>query len=138
MSMQAAFEKVVSRLELEAANVGFRGGDLQTRFFAGAVLLALVVMVFPPTDVSPAAMRIATLAAAMFGTVFLMTGLVFAQRTHYAGIVLTAVPLMIKWLAQGQLSWVAVILGALTIGGISINVATRRCGVNRALRISSV
>jgi hypothetical protein len=119
-------------------NVGRKGGDLQTRLFTAIVLLALVVLAAPPTGFSDSAMRIATLASAMAGTIFLMTGLVFTARTHYAGIVLTGLPLIFKLLVGWQARWIAVAFGVAVLGGIILNLSTRRCGLNKLLHISSV
>jgi hypothetical protein len=119
-------------------NVGFKGGDLQTRTLTAVLIVAMVVLVAPPTGVSDSAIRIATLGAAMAGAVFLMTGLVFAARTHYAGIVLTVLPLLVKWLVGWELRWIAVVMGLVALSGSILNLTTRRCGVNKLLRISSV
>jgi hypothetical protein len=119
-------------------NVGFKGGDLQTRVFTATVTLILIVLVAPPTGVSDGAIRIATLASAIAGTVFLMTGLVFTARTHYAGLVLTALPLIVKLLVGWQARWIAVVIGIAALGGSILNLTTRRCGLNKLLRISSV
>jgi len=118
-------------------NVGTKGRDVQTRWFAAIMIAMLIILVAPPTGVADATLRIITLASAMAGTIFLMTGLVFAARTHYAGIVLTTVPLIIKLLITWQARWLAVVIGVLALGGSILNLSTRRCGLNKLLRISS-
>jgi len=118
-------------------NVGTRGGDVQTRWFTAIMIAMLIILVAPPTGVADATLRVVTLAAAMTGTIFLMTGLVFAARTHYAGIVLTTVPLIVKLLITWQARWLAVVIGLLALGGSILNLSTRRCGLNKLLRISS-
>jgi len=119
-------------------NVGFKGGDLQTRLFTASAILTLIVLTAPPTGVSDSALRIVTLASAMTGAIFLMTGLVFTARTHYAGIVLTALPLIFKLLVGWQWRWAAVVIGLLALSGSLLNLTTRRCGLNKMLHISSV
>jgi len=137
--MKTIKERLLSLIEGSAViNVGLKGGDLQTRVLTTVVVLALIVLVSPPSGVSDAALRIATLATAMTGVVFLMTGLVFAARTHYAGIVLTTVPLLLKWLVSAEQRWLAVILGIVALSSSVLNLKTRQCGINKLLRISSV
>lgn len=121
----------------QVINVGTKGGDVQTRWFTAIMIVILIVLVAPPAGVADATLRIVTLAAAMAGTIFLMTGLVFAARTHYAGIVLTTLPLIVKLLITWQARWLAVVIGLLALGGSILNLSTRRCGVNKLLRISS-
>ncbi len=136
--MKTLKEQILTVIEgSPVINVGLKGGDLQTRAFTVIAVLTLLVMVAPPSGVSDAALRIATLATAMTGVVFLMTGLVFAARTHYAGIVLTTLPLLVKWLASAQQRWLAVVMALVALGGSLFNLTTRRCGVNKLLRISS-
>lgn len=118
-------------------NVGLKGGDLQTRMLTATTLVILIVLAAPPTGVSDDVLRIITLASAIAGTVFLMTGLVFAARTHYAGIVLTGVPLIFKLLVGWQFRWIAVVIGLAVLSGSIINLTTRRCGLNKLLHLNS-
>jgi hypothetical protein len=118
-------------------NVGLKGGDLPTRYFAGTVMSALIIIALPQLEVSPSTLKISVLLAAMSGTIFLMAGLVFSQKTHYAGIMLIPAPFLILWLANSGLSWLGVGVGLLVLGLIVQNLATKRCGVNKLLGISS-
>jgi hypothetical protein len=118
-------------------NVGFKGGDLPTRYFAGAVMATLTTLSAPPIGSTHSALKIAVLLAAMSGTILLMAGLVFSQKTHYAGIMLIPAPFLILWLTNWGLPWLAVIVGVMLIGFITQNVITRRCGINRLLGITS-
>ncbi|MDZ7344954.1 MAG: hypothetical protein ONA90_10630 [candidate division KSB1 bacterium] len=118
-------------------NVGVRGGDLPTRYFAGVVISALTIIAVPQVGASFTTLKLSCLLIAMSGTILLMAGLVFSQRTHYAGILLIPAPLLILWLANLNLRWLAVMLGIVVLGWIVQNVVTKRCGVNKLLGISS-
>ena len=118
-------------------NVGIRGGDLPTRYFAGIVMLALTLIAVPQAGASFTALKISVLLAAMSGTILLMAGLVFSKRTHYAGILLIPAPLLILWFVNLDLPWLAVMLGIAVLGLIVQNLVTKRCGLNKMLGISS-
>ena len=118
-------------------NVGIRGGDLPTRYFAGIALLFLTAMAFPPLGFSYSAVKISALLIGMCGTVLLMCGLVFSQKTHYAGLLLIPAPFVILALAAWNVTWLAVLMGLTFIGMVTFNIVTKRCGVNRLFGIIS-
>jgi|GEM_PF-3530824 len=118
-------------------NVGFAGGDLPARYFAAAVVLLLTIAAAPPIKLSYGALKIFDLLASMSGTILLMAGLVFSQKTHYAGVMLILTALLMMWLSGRQWSWVAVILGVSVLGLMLQNLFTKRCGINRLLGIDS-
>jgi hypothetical protein len=118
-------------------NVGLQGGDLPTRYYSTGVILALSIMIAPPVHLSPSALKISALLASMSGTMLLMAGLVFSQKTHYAGIMLIPVPFMLMWLAGAKLPWLAVIFGLAFAGWGVQNLVTKRCGVNKLLGLNS-
>lgn len=125
------------RLASSTVNVGADGGDLPTRRFALLVVASLTVLAVPPLGVSYSALKISALAASMAGTLFLMDGLVFAQKTHYAGIMLIPTPLLMIGLSRLGARWLAVALGLIVLGAIVQNLVTSRCGINRLLGINS-
>jgi hypothetical protein len=118
-------------------NVGIRGGDLPTRYFAGIVMAALTAFAVPQVGASLTTLKISCLLIAMSGTILLMAGLVFLQRTHYAGILLIPASLLILWLVNLNLRWLAVMVGIAVLGLIVQNLVTKRCGINKVLGISS-
>lgn len=118
-------------------NVGIRGGDLPTRYFAATALLLLTAMVFPQFGLSYSTVKIFALLIAMCGTVLLMCGLVFAQKTHYAGLMLIPAPFVVLALAAWKITWLAVLMGLLFVSMVVFNIVTKRCGVNRLLGIIS-
>jgi hypothetical protein len=118
-------------------NVGRAGGDLPARRFALLMTIVLTVLPLPSLQVSSSTLKLVSLAVAMSGTVLLIAGLVFLQKTHYAGIML--IPSACAILATTQ---VGGRLGASLIGfGFSAAIAwhslTGRCPVNRFLGIDS-
>ena len=119
------------------SNVGVEGGDLPTRRFALIVMLLLTVLAVPWLGLSHSALKIAGLAAAMVGTLFLMAGLVFFQKTHFAGLMLIPAPLAMVGLSAVGWRWVAVLWGMVVIGWMAQNLVTRRCGFNKLLGINS-
>jgi hypothetical protein len=118
-------------------NVGVEGGDLPTRRFALIVMFLLTLLAVPWFGLSHAALKIAGLAAAMVGTLFLMAGLVFFQKTHFAGLMLVPAPLAMVGLSAIRWRWAAVLWGVLVIGWMAQNLVTKRCGFNRLLGINS-
>jgi hypothetical protein len=118
-------------------NVGAEGGDLPTRRFSVIVMLALTIMAVPWLGLSHSALKITALAAAMAGTLFLMAGLVFLQKTHFAGMVLIPAPLAMAGLSSLGWRWAAVLVGIGVIGWLVYNLVTRRCGLNKLLGINS-
>jgi hypothetical protein len=118
-------------------NVGFAGGDLPTRYFAGAITMLLTIAVAPPLHFSYSALKIFALLASMCGTILLMAGLVFSQKTHFAGIMLIPTALLMMWLADWGWAWLAVLIGLVVLGWISQNLVTKRCGINKLLGIDS-
>lgn len=118
-------------------NVGAEGGDLPTRRFSVIVMLALTVMAVPWLGLSHSALKITALAAAITGTLFLMAGLVFLQKTHFAGMVLIPAPLAMAGLSSLGWRWAAVVFGIAVIGWLVQNLVTRRCGLNRLFGINS-
>lgn len=119
-------------------NVGIRGGDLPTRYFAALALLGLTLAAFPPLGVSYQTLKISALFVGMCGTILLMSGLVFAQKTHYAGLMLIPAPFVLLAFAAWNLHWAAVLAGLLFITMIIFNLVTKRCGINRLFGIVSV
>lgn len=118
-------------------NVGVEGGDLPTRRFALIVMLLLTVLAVPWLGISHGELKIATLLAAMSGTLFLMAGLVFLQKTHYAGLTLIPGPLGMLGLSAIGWRWAAVLLGVAVITAMVQNLVTRRCGLNKLFGINS-
>lgn len=119
------------------SNVGVEGGDLSTRRFALIVMFLLTVLAVPWLGLSHSALKIACLASAMVGTLFLMAGLVFLQKTHFAGLMLIPAPLAMVGLSSLGWRWAAVLWGLLVIGWTAQNLVTRRCGFNKLLGINS-
>ncbi len=118
-------------------NVGIRGGDLPTRYFAAAALFALTFTAFPPLGFTYSTVKILALLIGMSGTVLLMCGLVFAQKTHYAGLLLIPAPFVILALVAWRITWLAVLMGLVFISMVTFNIVTKRCGVNRLFGIVS-
>jgi hypothetical protein len=118
-------------------NVGVVGGDLAARRFALIVMLLLTLIALPWMGLSYGAVKIAALVGAMAGTLFLMAGLVFLQKTHFAGLVLIPAPLVMVAFSAIGWRWVAVLWGVLVIGWLVQNLVTRRCGLNQLLGINS-
>lgn len=126
----------VSFLNL-STNVGVEGGDLAARRFALIVMLLLTLIALPWMGLSYGAVKIAALVGAMAGTLFLMGGLVFLQKTHFAGLVLIPGPLVMVAFSAIGWRWVAVLVGLLMIAWLVQNLVTRRCGLNKLLGINS-
>jgi hypothetical protein len=118
-------------------NVGLQGGDLPARYYSTGVILALSILSAPPVQFSPITLKLAALLASMSGTMLLMAGLVFSQKTHYAGVLLIPVPFILLWLAGAGLAWLAVIFGLAFTGWGVQNLVTKRCGINKLLGINS-
>ncbi|MCI0698460.1 hypothetical protein L0337_41485 [candidate division KSB1 bacterium] len=118
-------------------NVGLQGGDLPARYYSTGVILALSIMAAPPVHLSPSALKISALLASMSGTMLLMAGLVFSQKTHYAGVLLIPVPFTLLWLAGAGLAWLGVFLGLVFAGWGVQNLVTKRCAVNKLLGVNS-
>lgn len=122
---------------LSFTNVGSVGGDLTARRFTLVVMLLLTVLALPWLGLSYGVVKIAALLGAMAGTLFLMAGLVFLQKTHFAGFVLIPAPLAMVGLSALGWRWAAVLFGAAVIGWVGQNLITRRCGLNQLLGINS-
>jgi uncharacterized membrane protein YfhO len=118
-------------------NVGFAGGDLPARYFAAAVVLLLTIAAAPPLKLSYGALKIFDLLASMTGTILLMAGLAFSQKTHFAGILLILTALLMMGLAGWEWNWVAVLIGVIVLAWIAQNLVTKRCGINKMLGIDS-
>lgn len=121
-------------------NVGLQGGDLPARYYAVGIILALSIataLTELPIHLSHSALQISALLASMSGTMLLMAGLVFLQKTHYAGVLLIPVPFILLWLAGAGLAWLGVFLGLMFAGWGVQNLVTKRCGINRLLGINS-
>ena len=119
------------------SNVGERGGDLATRRVAFLAVATLTVLSMPPLQVSVSSLRICALIASMTGTLFLMAGLAFLQKTHFAGITLIPVPLGFSALVGWGLPWLAVGFGVLVLAVMGQNLVTRKCGLNKLMGIDS-
>jgi len=118
-------------------NVGVIGGDLPTRYFAAAIILLLTIVMAPPWRLPYSTLKIFSLFASMGGTALLMAGLVFSQKTHFAGVMLILSALLMMLLAGWNLSWLAVLTGLVALGIIGQNLITRRCGINKFFGIQS-
>jgi hypothetical protein len=118
-------------------NVGFAGGDLPARYFAAAAVVLLTVLAAPPLQFAFSTLKIFALLASMSGTILLMAGLVFSQKTHFAGVMLIPTSFMMMGLAGWELAWPAVLIGLLVLGWISQNIVTKRCGINKLLGVNS-
>jgi hypothetical protein len=118
-------------------NVGIEGGDITARRFAVVTMLVITLMAVPWLGFSHAAVKIAALLGAMSGTLFLMAGLVFLQKTHFAGLMLLPGPLAMLALSSTGWRWTAVLFGVVFIGWMVQNLVTRRCGLNQLMGINS-
>jgi hypothetical protein len=118
-------------------NVGFAGGDLPARYFAAAVVTFLTIVAAPPLQFSYSALKIFALLASMSGTILLMAGLVFSQKTHFAGVMLIPTAFIMMGLASQEWRWAAVLAGLAVLGWIAQNVVTKRCGINKLFGINS-
>lgn len=117
--------------------MGRAGGDLAGRRFALVVTATLTILALPPLGVSYSTLKIASLLVAMSGTLFLIAGLVFDQKTQYSGIVLIPVAACtIAFAAIGRPIG-AVITGLVFCAMIASNLVTRRCALNQLLGIDS-
>lgn len=121
----------------EAVNVGEAGGDLQARRFALAVTTTLTILALPPLGVSESNLKLASMLVAMFGTLFLMAGLVFLQKTHYAGMMLIPAAGLILLASQLGSRMGAVGIGVAFCAVMAANLLTCRCALNRMLGINS-
>lgn len=119
------------------ANVGTQGGDFQTRIFSLVVLISLSWSATPYSGISLPVLKIFSLVVAIIGAQLLMIGLVFSGKTHYAGLVLLIVPLIIYWVAGTGITWLAPTIGALSLLMVIENIVTHRCALNRLLNINS-
>jgi len=121
----------------EAVNVGVAGGDLPARRFALAVTTLLTLLALPPLGVSESTLKLAAILVAMSGTLLLMAGLVFLQKTHYAGAMLIPSAGLILLVSQAGSRMGAVAIGALFCAVMVANLLTCRCPLNRAFGINS-
>ena len=122
---------------MNTSNVGADGGDLAARRFALLMTAILTVLPLPSFEISASTLKLASLAVAMSGTLFLMAGLVFLQKTHYAGIMLVPSASAIMAITQvgGRLE--ASLVGLMFSLTIAWHSLTRRCPINRLLGIDS-
>lgn len=140
MSTTTELAKAQKSLFAIPLNVGLQGGDLPARYYAVVVILALSIataLTELPIHLSYSALKISALLASMSGTMLLMAGLVFSQKTHYAGVLLIPVPFMVLWLAGAGLAWLGAFLGLMFAGWGVQNLVTKRCGINKLLGINS-
>lgn len=122
---------------IDIVNVGDAGGDLTARRFALAVTTTLTVLALPPLGVSESTLKLVSILVAMCGTLFLMAGLVFLQKTHYAGLMLIPAAGLILLLSQWGSRLGAVAIGSIFCAVMAANLLTCRCALNRALGINS-
>lgn len=122
---------------MTSINVGSGGGDLAARRLALLMTIALTVLPLPSLHISSSTLKLASLAVAMSGALFLMAGLVFLQKTHYAGIMLipSACAIMAATQVGGRLG--ASLIGFLFSLAIAWHSLTGRCPINRRLGIDS-
>lgn len=118
-------------------NVGTVGGDLPTRYFAAAIILFLTIAIAPPLHLTAGMLKIFSLLASMSGTILLMAGLVFSQRTHFAGVMLIITAFSMMLLATSVSGCVAIFIGLIALGSIAQNLITKRCGINKLFGIQS-
>ncbi|MCG3118062.1 MAG: hypothetical protein ALAOOOJD_00196 [bacterium] len=118
-------------------NVGFAGGDLPARYFAAVTVLFLTIAFMPPLNLTYSTVKIFSLLASMSGTILLMAGLVFSQKTHFAGLMLIPTAFLMMGLAGWQRGWLAALLGVIVLAWIAQNLITKRCGINKLLGIDS-
>jgi hypothetical protein len=118
-------------------NVGFAGGDLPARYFAAAIVIFLTILAAPPLQFAYSALKIFALLTSMSGTILLMAGLVFSQKTHFAGVMLIPTAFMMMGLASQEWRWAAVLLGLIVLGWIAQNLVTKRCGINKLFGVNS-
>jgi len=118
-------------------NVGPVGGDLPTRYFAAVVVLLLIIAAAPPLQLTYSTVKIFSLLASMSGTILLMAGLVFSQKTHFAGIMLIPTAFIMMLLTSRISGWAAIFIGLVVLGWIAQNLITKRCGINKLLGIDS-
>ena len=118
-------------------NVGPVGGDLASRRFAFVVTGGLTLMALPLSGVAESALKLAALAVGICGTLLLMAGLVFLQRTHYAGIALIVSCGVFLALGGSETRTGATAVGVVFLFIIAANLWNRRCGLNQMLGINS-
>lgn len=118
-------------------NVGRMGGDLASRRFGLVVTAVLTIMAIPPLGVNDGVLRLSALVVAISGTLFLMAGLVFLQKTHYAGIMLILSASGIMALARPGGRPAAVAVGLSFMALMAANLLNHRCALNRLLGINS-
>ncbi len=116
-------------------NVG--ASDLVTRVCSTALMLVLACIVVPQAGVSYAILKIILLTVAEVGLSTLMVGLFVNSKTYAAGLQLFVAPLIMLWLVQHRLAYVAAGIGMLSIAGGLIELITRRSRLNGLLNISS-
>jgi hypothetical protein len=100
-------------------------------------VLLLTIAAAPPLQLTYSTLKLFSLLASMSGTILLMAGLVFSQKTHFAGIMLIATSLSGMLLASWDLVWVAIMIDLIVLGWIAQNLITKRCGINKLLGIDS-
>ena len=122
---------------MTSTNVGPGGGDLPARRLALLMTIALTVLPLPSLQITSSTLKMVSLAVAMSGALFLMAGLVFLQKTHYAGIMLipSATAIMAVTQVGGRLG--ASVIGLFFSVVIAWHSLTGRCPVNRLLGIDS-
>jgi hypothetical protein len=113
------------------------GGDLASRRFALVVTGGLTLMALPLSGVSENMLKLAALAVGICGTLLLMAGLVFLQKTHYAGIVLIVASGVFLALSGSGTRIGATALGVVFLFIIAANLWNRRCALNQMLGINS-
>lgn len=118
-------------------NLGWENGDMQSRLLAVVVMLPLtwIVSPFSWTEIPLAA--ISSLLTSVLGALLLMTGLVFNQKTHMAGITLLLFPSLMYFAVQNQAPYVGFSLGCIALLWLFQNVLTKKCGLNALLGINS-
>ena len=137
MSELQSTPSLLSTITSPVENVGTEGGDLPTRILASTIVASLVLLSIPTLGVQYSILKITSLVSAQLGAMFLMMGLFFSRKTHFAGVILIPIPLAIAWLAGSGYHWIAVGVGVAFLGQIMLNLVTRRCGINRLLGINS-
>jgi hypothetical protein len=117
-------------------NVG--GGDMLTRMLAIIALLLLAAMISPQAKVHFPLLKIALLVTAELGLVSLMLGLFLRSKTYFTGLQLFSGSLLMLWLVNKNLPYLAIGVGLAFVVLGAISVVTRRSRLNNLLELSSM
>lgn len=116
-------------------NVG--GSDFVTRVVACLSLTALLWGVLPVAAPPWSALKLSLRTGAELGVVLLMVGLFFKAKTYFAGAHLFFTSLLMLFLCENGLGWVALALGTVSIAFGAIDLITRKSRFNALFGVSS-